>query len=169
MVSHMGDRIVQYPKEYSVCLGCKSCEVVCALEHDGMTGPQLNRIFCALGPTDNLVHHVLSCQHCADHPCYLACPKKDEAMCVDPATNVAYIVEENCIGCGLCAKACVYTPARINVVRGKGIDRSLRKAKKCDLCRGREGGLRVSKHVRHAVSGWPPVRCLTTRQIFTKR
>ena len=45
---------------------------------------------------------------------------------------------DRCIGCGLCAKNCVMTPSRINMVKSK--DRKLRKAKKCDLCRNREEG-----------------------------
>ena len=139
-MTFLGDRIVQYPKEYSVCLGCKSCELVCSLVHEGMTGPQLNRIFCELGTTRNLHHTIKSCQQCADHPCYEACPKKGSAMRVDSGTNIVYVVEEECIGCGKCQAACVFTPSRINLVRGRGKDRSLRKAKKCDLCRGREGG-----------------------------
>lgn len=135
-----GNHIIQYAPEYSVCLGCKTCEMVCALVHDGMTGPQLNRITCQLDSTRRNYHEILSCQQCDDHPCYDACPKKDEAMCIDPETNIAYVNQENCIGCGMCQRNCKFPESRINVVRGRDKDRSLRKAKKCDLCRDREGG-----------------------------
>ena len=52
--------------------------------------------------------------------------------------NIVYVNEEECIGCGLCAKACVMTPARISIV--KDPDKKKRKAKKCDLCRTRTEG-----------------------------
>ena len=54
-------------------------------------------------------------------------------MCVDE-DGIVYINEEECIGCGLCAKNCKLTPPRITM------DKKNRKAHKCDLCRGREGG-----------------------------
>ena len=64
--------------------------------------------------------------------------------------NIVYIVEENCIGCGLCAKACVFDPPRINVVKSK--DKDKRKARKCDMCRTRPEG--------PACVQWCPVRCI---------
>lgn len=70
-------------------------------------------------------------------------------MCIDER-GIVYINEEACIGCGLCRKACVMDPPRINLVKSK--DRAQRKAKKCDLCRGREEG--------PACIQWCPVRCL---------
>lgn len=131
------NHVVQYPKEYSVCTGCHSCELVCSLVHDGVTGPQHGRIKLQLGPVKEMIHTALSCQQCADHPCYEVCPKKDKAMCIDE-NDIVYINEEQCIGCGKCVKACKYQPSRINLVKSK--DKSKRKAKKCDLCRGRAEG-----------------------------
>ena len=129
--------IVQYPRTYSQCTGCHSCELACSLTHEGVTGPDYGRIFCQLGDLKTMIHTVVSCQHCDDHPCYNACPKKDKAMCIDE-NGIVYINEEFCIGCGLCQKNCKYTPSRINLVKSK--DKSKRKAKKCDLCRNRQEG-----------------------------
>jgi Fe-S-cluster-containing hydrogenase component 2 len=70
-------------------------------------------------------------------------------MCIDE-NNIVYINEEHCIGCGLCVKACVFDPPRINLV--KSADKTLRKAKKCDLCRTRPEG--------PACVQWCPVRCI---------
>ena len=99
------DHIVQYPDAYSHCIGCSSCELFCALAHDGVTGPCHGGIKLELGRLDQLKHTVYVCEHCEDHPCYEACPKKDKAMCVDENGTV-YINEDECIGCGLCAKKC---------------------------------------------------------------
>ena len=142
--------IIQYCKEYSLCTGCHSCELMCALTHDGITGPTHNRIWCELGKIDEMIHHIYACQHCDDHPCYEACPKKDKAMCIDTETGVVYINENECIGCGLCAKKCKFTPSRINLIKDK--DRKKRKAKKCDLCRGRKEGPACVEHC--------PARCI---------
>lgn len=143
-----GNHIVQYSPDYSFCAGCTSCEVVCTLTRDGLVSPCHNRIFV---DRDNrsMIHTIFACQQCADHPCYVACPKKDEAMKIDE-NNIVYIVEEACIGCSLCAKACVFTPTRINMV--KSADKAKRKAKKCDLCRTRPEG--------PACVEWCPVRCI---------
>jgi Fe-S-cluster-containing hydrogenase component 2 len=129
--------VIQYPIEYAMCSGCQACEIVCALTHDGANSPQYNRVFFQQGPLKTMIHTVLSCQHCEEHPCYEACPNKDEAMCLDE-NGIAYIVEEFCVGCGLCRRDCAFDPPRINLVKSK--DRSKRKAKKCDLCRAREEG-----------------------------
>ena len=148
-VRTFGRHIAQTPPEYSFCAGCNTCEVVCSLIHDRLVSPSYNRIFVEK-ETRMMYHTIHSCQHCSDHPCFEACPKKGEAMMVG-SDGIAYVNEENCIGCGLCRKSCVFSPSRINLVKSK--DRSLRKAKKCDLCAGREDG--------PACVQWCPVRCLS--------
>ncbi|NLL38219.1 MAG: 4Fe-4S dicluster domain-containing protein [Clostridiales bacterium] len=147
-VRTFGDHIVQYEPEYSLCAGCTTCEIVCTLTHDGLVSPSYTRIFVDRG-TRSMIHIILSCQHCSDHPCYSACPEKDSAMCIDE-NGIVYIDEENCIGCGLCIKACVFDPPRINMVRSA--DKAKRKAKKCDLCRTRPEG--------PACIQWCPVGCI---------
>lgn len=141
-----GNHVIQHPYEYSVCTGCASCQTVCGLLHDGCVGPSHGCIRVQFGDLDHMYHTILACQHCEDHPCYNACPKKDKAMRIDE-NNIVYIVEEECIGCGLCAKACVFKPSRIVV------DRKARKAKKCDLCRTREGGPLCVEHCPVRVLG----------------
>jgi Fe-S-cluster-containing hydrogenase component 2 len=149
MSSNGFDRhIIQYPPDYSLCAGCTSCEVVCTLIHDGLVGPQYNRIFLSRNDV-TLIHSIFACYHCSDHPCYEACPNKDRAMRLDES-NIAYIDEEFCIGCGKCMRSCRFSPSRINLVKSK--DRKLRKAKKCDLCRTREEG--------PACIQYCPVRCI---------
>lgn len=70
-------------------------------------------------------------------------------MCIDEE-GIVYINEAECIGCSLCQKACKFTPSRINMVKSK--NKEERKAKKCDLCRGRAEG--------PACVQWCPAVCL---------
>ncbi len=147
-----GNHVVQYAPEYSFCAGCTSCEIVCSLLHDGVVSPSYNRIFVDRG-TSTMVHRIRACKHCADHPCYEKCPKKGRAMRIDE-NNIVYIVEEECIGCGLCVKACRLDKPAINLV--KSPDKSQRKAKKCDLCRTRPEG--------PACVAYCPVRCIGLSQ-----
>ena len=144
-----GPHIVQASPDYSFCAGCNTCEVVCALTHDALVGPCYNRIFVEMDAR-MMYHTIHACRHCADHPCYEACPKKGEAMRLD-GDGMAYISEENCIGCGKCRRSCVFDPPRINLV--KSADKKLRKAKKCDLCKDRVEG--------PACVQWCPVRCIS--------
>jgi Fe-S-cluster-containing hydrogenase component 2 len=147
-LSKPGRHIVQYPKEFSLCAGCTSCEIVCSLLHDGVVGHGYNRIFLKRSEPD-MMHTIYACMHCEDHPCYEKCPKKGAAMLLDE-NGIVSINEGECIGCGLCVKACSFTPPRINMVKSK--DKAKRKAKKCDLCRTRPEG--------PACIEWCPVRCI---------
>jgi Fe-S-cluster-containing dehydrogenase component len=68
--------------------------------------------------------------------------------------GVVYIDESECIGCGLCRKACVFEPPRINL--DAVAPRETRRARKCDMCRSRPGG--------PACVQWCPVRCLNASE-----
>lgn len=133
--SGLQNHIIQYPQDYSLCTGCMSCETLCALTHDQIVSPNRTKIKIEVGYTKDMIHTVIVCQQCSDHPCYYSCPKKDEAMCIDE-NGIVYVDKEKCIGCGLCAKACKYDPARIFIVKKDG----KRYALKCDLCRDLPGG-----------------------------
>ena len=148
-----GNHVVQYSPEYSLCAGCESCSIMCGLTHDGYTGPGNSRIQVNLG-TRSMMHQILSCYQCKDHPCYEACPKKDTALKIDRDLDIVYIDHEYCIGCGLCAKNCKFTPSRITIQKNK--DRKKWKANKCDLCRGRKEG--------PACIEYCPVRCIGLSQ-----
>lgn len=125
--------IIQYQPEVSLCVGCNSCEIVCGLVHDGKSGPSKRRLFLERD-TIYMEHHIYTCQHCLNYPCYNACPKKEDAMFLNKDSGIVYINEEGCTGCKLCIKACPFEPKRIN------FDKSSKKAVKCDLCRTREKG-----------------------------
>jgi len=145
-----GNHIVQYSGAYSFCAGCNSCEAICSLVHDGVVSPSYSRLLLERGGTRDMVCHIKACQHCSDHPCYDACPRKDISMCLDSSSGIVYVNEDECIGCGMCAKACVFTPSRINM--SAAFKKKDRKSKKCDLCRTRKEG--------PACVEYCPVRCL---------
>ena len=116
-----------------LCTGCGTCELMCSLSHDGVTGPVRSRLQIAYHPFDDLVDSCL-CRQCDSPACYLACPLADEALCVDGLSGARYVNEEACNGCGSCVEACPFEPSRIRLDGEKEV------AFKCDLCRGREGG-----------------------------
>lgn len=130
-----GDHIVQLPAGYSLCLGCQSCELLCGTVKDGKVGLNRSCIHVQRGGASANIHTVFACQQCTDHPCFEACPLQGEAMCIDE-NGIVYVVDDKCIGCGKCAKACKFSPSRIVIVGEK----KNRKARKCDLCRDREEG-----------------------------
>lgn len=141
---YFGRHIAHLPRDVSLCTGCHSCEMMCGLSHNGAAGPANGRIQVELDSVKSMLYTVYSCQQCSDHPCYDACPKRDSAMCIDEESGIVYINESNCIGCGKCQKACRLTPSRITFVRTA--DRKKRKARKCDLCRGRAEGPACVEH-----------------------
>lgn len=118
-----------------MCTGCMSCVMTCSLVHYGVVSTNRSRIKLSLDDTKHMVHSLLVCQQCKDHPCYEACPLPGKAMHLSE-DGIVSVDEENCIGCGKCRKACVFEEPRIFMVKIDG----KKKALKCDLCQGIEGG-----------------------------
>ena len=107
-----------------------------AIRTDQYAGNQIRGDVGQLETLENTGHQH-TCQQCDDHPCYEACPKKDKAMLIDE-NGIVYVNEEECVGCGLCAKACPQNPSMITIVKDKSLGK--RRAIKCDLCRTRPEG-----------------------------
>ncbi len=113
------------------CRTCKVCEVACSIHKEGQARPAVARIHIMYDEfkTINPISGVL-CAQCADAPCIEAC--RVGAMTRDARTGAVLILEEKCVGCMRCAKACPWQ------IPQKHPDR--RKAIKCDLCFDRPEG-----------------------------
>ncbi|MFH1791899.1 MAG: 4Fe-4S dicluster domain-containing protein [Candidatus Omnitrophota bacterium] len=116
------------------CVGCKACEIACAVEHSGT-----KNIFGAVGESvrpqkrvnaetvDGLVIS-LHCQHCADAPCVTAC--MSGALSKDKKTGATIQDPEKCVGCWMCVMTCPFGAIHRDVGRHIAV--------KCDLCPDRE-------------------------------
>lgn len=123
-------KIVHNP---DVCSACGVCEVMCSLWHDGIAGPALARCN-VIRAAFTATHSYSVCRQCDQPDCYFACPLQDSALCIDGATGVIYINENECTGCEMCIDACPFDPPGIKFNTEKNV------AFKCDLCRGRDEG-----------------------------
>jgi Fe-S-cluster-containing hydrogenase component 2 len=142
--------IEQLSFEESACTGCGTCELVCAVVHEGSVGPSLRRIWLDRDSI-GLIHNILACQQC-DYPgCYLVCPRKDEALYIDNETRARCINPSKCIAnCSKCIEACLFNPPRINLNKENNAHLI------CDLCKDRSKG--------PACVEFCPVECLRLKE-----
>jgi carbon-monoxide dehydrogenase iron sulfur subunit len=121
------------------CIGCKQCEVACAVAHS-----QTKNVFLAVfeSPTPKPRIHaepgmVLNsafpnkCRHCNPAPCQMACPTAAISRPSDHP-EIVNINPQKCIACGMCAIVCpfdviTYFPAKLAAGRPAV-------ATKCDHC-----------------------------------
>ena len=80
------------------CTRCDQCVKACADAHDGITrlirdGLRLDRYLVAT-----------SCRQCRDPLCMVGCP----VGAIRRQNSLEVIIEDWCIGCGLCANNCPY-------------------------------------------------------------
>ncbi len=112
------------------CLGCRSCELACAVEHSVSKDlfkaieeaplPQYRVTVEAVGE----LSAPLQCRHCEDAPCVQICPTHalEKLEVGQPVTAK----KELCIGCKWCILVCPF-----GVI---GMDRAGKVIIKCDLC-----------------------------------
>ncbi len=127
------------------CLACGACELACAVSKS-KTQNLFEAIYENPLPIKRLkirktkegstpVVRPEHCVHCRDAPCLPAC-KQHNAIIRDPLTGTIVILEEKCVGCPLCARACPFDV--ISVIRMEG--RKRRVALKCTYCSEHEYG-----------------------------
>lgn len=116
------------------CLGCRSCEIACAVEHSKSKelvkaigeAPAPKKRVWALSSYGKTIS--LHCQHCEDAPCVHAC--MSGALTKDKKTGATVHNRDKCIGCWMCVMVCPFGA----IVR----QADERVAVKCDLCPDRE-------------------------------
>lgn len=108
------------------CTGCRTCEAVCSLFHEGRVNPTESRISVVKYEEEG-VFIPLFCQHCQNPICEEVCPVA--ALYSDPATGAMLIKETRCLGCKLCIMACP--------IGGPSLHPLTKKIIKCDLCNGK--------------------------------
>jgi len=116
------------------CLGCRSCELACAVEHSKSRSlvKALQEEFLPQYRVEvEKVEDVtvpLQCRHCEDAPCVAVCPTHAlEKPSPDSPVNLK---EELCIGCKWCIIVCPFGVIKLSR-NGKVIV-------KCDLCQRRQ-------------------------------
>jgi carbon-monoxide dehydrogenase iron sulfur subunit len=110
---------------YEKCTGCRLCELVCAVMHDGISNPIRSRIRVMKWESEGL-YIPMSCLQCQDAPCMNVCPVK--AISRDEDLGRVVVDYDVCIGCRSCVAVCPFGAMSFNTID--------RKVFKCDLCDG---------------------------------
>jgi len=110
---------------FEKCTGCRLCELVCAVQHDGASNPARSRIRVLKWEMDG-VYIPMACQQCQTAPCMSVCPAG--AISRNDELNKLEVDYNRCIGCRSCVAACPFGAMGFN-----SIDK---KVFKCDLCDG---------------------------------
>ena len=110
------------------CTRCDQCVKACADAHDGVTrllrdGVRFDKYLVAT-----------SCRQCRDPLCMVGCPVGS----IRRKNSLEVIIEDWCVGCGLCANNCPYGNITVHEFERDGKDAGargkVRKATSCDLC-----------------------------------
>jgi CRP-like cAMP-binding protein/Fe-S-cluster-containing dehydrogenase component len=115
------------------CTRCDACVNACADAHDGVT-----RLVREGLRFDNFLV-ATSCRQCRDPLCMVGCP----VGAIRRRNSLEVIIEDWCIGCGLCARNCPYGninlhpfEVRVEDLENPGRKKAVvqQKATSCDLC-----------------------------------
>lgn len=134
------------------CIGCKACEIACAVAHLPVDINVAAARQTAFLPRINLVRAPrvtmpIQCRQCEDAPCANVCPTN----AITGQENRIVVDSKLCIGCKACMVACPFgamdmaTQEEEQSILQAATDRGAERKKvmvahKCDLCTGRPGG-----------------------------
>lgn len=117
------------------CLGCKSCELACAVERNSVTknlagavleSPKPMPRVGVYGPSGS--SFPIQCRHCQDAACLKACPSG--AMQRDSDSGLTVVDQVKCRACWMCVMSCPF--GAVSPHRGYKV------AHKCDACKDME-------------------------------
>lgn len=107
------------------CTGCRLCEQVCSVSHEGVSNPIKSRIQVVKWEEEGR-YIPMTCQQCEDAPCKNICPVG--AISRDKDLGCLTVNHEVCIGCRSCVEVCPFG--------AMNYDPTAHKVFKCDLCGG---------------------------------
>ena len=100
----------------SRCSGCMACIVACLDENDLKDRQSAYRHVISVEkgtyPDVDLRFVSLSCLHCSDAPCMMACPTG--AITRNEKNGIVDVNPDICVGCHSCALACPFGASRYN-------------------------------------------------------
>ncbi|MCL2894458.1 4Fe-4S binding protein [Brenneria tiliae] len=127
------------------CIGCRTCEVACALSHsDGKAALSPENFLPRLRVVKGLnISTTIQCRQCEDAPCANVCPNG----AITHANDCIQVQQEKCIGCKTCVVACPYGAMTViskpvaRISHYQVLGNCLKaEAQKCDLCDKRAAG-----------------------------
>ena len=107
------------------CVGCRLCEMVCSLVHEGECSTVKSRI--RIVRDEEFGNNLVSlCLQCADAYCIESCTFG--ALSRDEETGAVLVDDKSCTACEECIVACPIGAIYLNKEKGTVF--------KCDLCGG---------------------------------
>ncbi len=111
--------------DYEKCVGCRTCETACSMQHEGVVSPARSRIEVIKWAMEG-EGVPIACAHCEPAPCATICPVR--AISRDEHIGRVVVDETRCIGCRMCVSVCPFG--------AMGYDSKGKRVFKCDLCDG---------------------------------
>jgi len=110
---------------HSNCVGCRLCEMICSLSHEGECSTTKSRI--KVFRDEEFGNNLVSlCMQCTETYCIESCPF--DALSRSPETGAVLVDNKLCNGCGACVEVCP--------LGGLSMDKEKDIVFKCDLCGG---------------------------------
>ncbi len=111
--------------DYEKCTGCRLCELVCSVKHEGVSNPARSRIKIVKWEQEGIFIPTV-CYQCEEAPCIAVCPTN--ARFYDEEWGRTIIDYDQCLGCKACIVVCPFGATKFDPVAKKVIT--------CDLCDG---------------------------------
>jgi len=105
----------------SLCTGCRICEMICSITHEGTIAPKRSRIRIRSNwPEEEKIHLCIACD---SKPCIETCP--EGALSWEGCLRID---KEKCTACSICTEACPYGGIQTEPSKGPPFF--------CDTCQG---------------------------------